>query len=132
MARLVEVSCRVQGIGSIDIFTHTQEDNVESDLGTLKLFAQFTVFCCEAASWAPGLVKSHAEIAGNEYTDSIAEYQASLKDNNLTDTGIPNTGPGCNPFYNIAWLARGEARPTTPESSIPIPNLDTPQALRIL
>eukprot|EP00983_Pelagomonas_calceolata_P084074 1156289-Pelagomonas_calceolata.AAC.7 len=35
MARLVE------GMGSIDSPTHTQEDCVESDLCTLKLFAQY-------------------------------------------------------------------------------------------
>eukprot|EP00983_Pelagomonas_calceolata_P025345 795061-Pelagomonas_calceolata.AAC.1 len=38
--------------------------------------------------------------------DKIANYQASLKDNNLTDTSIPSAGKGGNPFYNIAWLAR--------------------------
>eukprot|EP00983_Pelagomonas_calceolata_P065688 1148689-Pelagomonas_calceolata.AAC.3 len=68
-------------------------------------------------------VKSHAGIAGNECADSIAKYQASLKNNNLNDTGIPSAGPGGNPFYNIAWLAREEARPSTPGSSSPIPNL---------
>eukprot|EP00983_Pelagomonas_calceolata_P022293 701736-Pelagomonas_calceolata.AAC.1 len=43
-------------------------------------------------------VKSHAGIAGNEYTDRIAKYQADLKDNNMTDTVFPNAGPGDNPF----------------------------------
>eukprot|EP00983_Pelagomonas_calceolata_P000011 365-Pelagomonas_calceolata.AAC.1 len=38
----------------------------------------------------------------------IAKYQASLKNNNLTDTSIPSAGPGSNPFYNNAWLAREE------------------------
>eukprot|EP00983_Pelagomonas_calceolata_P131769 1161808-Pelagomonas_calceolata.AAC.9 len=33
----------IQGMGSIDSPTHTQEDGVESDLSALKLFAQFTV-----------------------------------------------------------------------------------------
>eukprot|EP00983_Pelagomonas_calceolata_P070029 1150601-Pelagomonas_calceolata.AAC.2 len=55
--------------------------------------------------------------------DTVAKYQASLKDNNLTYTGIHSAGPGGNPFYNITWLAREEARPTTPELSSPIPNL---------
>eukprot|EP00983_Pelagomonas_calceolata_P075604 1153086-Pelagomonas_calceolata.AAC.5 len=32
-------------------------------------------------------------------------------------------GPGGNPFYNTAWLAREEARQSTSESSSPIPNL---------
>eukprot|EP00983_Pelagomonas_calceolata_P052209 1142738-Pelagomonas_calceolata.AAC.1 len=50
-------------------------------------------------------------------------YKASLKDNNLTDTGIPSAGPGGKLFYNIAWLAQEEARPSTPESSPLIPNL---------
>eukprot|EP00983_Pelagomonas_calceolata_P023716 746794-Pelagomonas_calceolata.AAC.1 len=27
------------------------------------------------------------------------------------------------PFYNVAWLAREEARPSTPDSSSSIPNL---------
>eukprot|EP00983_Pelagomonas_calceolata_P006071 201860-Pelagomonas_calceolata.AAC.1 len=49
---------------------------------------------------------------------------ANLKDNNVTDTSIPNAGPGGNPFYKTAWLAREEeARLSTPESSSPIPNL---------
>eukprot|EP00983_Pelagomonas_calceolata_P032938 1032020-Pelagomonas_calceolata.AAC.1 len=68
-------------------------------------------------------VKTHAGIAENEYADRIAEYQASLNNNNLTDTGIPNASPGGNPFYNFAWLAREKAKPSTPESSSPIPNL---------
>eukprot|EP00983_Pelagomonas_calceolata_P101403 1158696-Pelagomonas_calceolata.AAC.2 len=41
MARLVE------GVGSTGSPTHTQEDCVENVLGTLKLFAQFTVFMLE-------------------------------------------------------------------------------------
>eukprot|EP00983_Pelagomonas_calceolata_P077359 1153823-Pelagomonas_calceolata.AAC.3 len=36
---------------------------------------------------------------------------------------IANAVPGGIPFYNIAWLAREEARPTTSELSSPIPNL---------
>eukprot|EP00983_Pelagomonas_calceolata_P131413 1161773-Pelagomonas_calceolata.AAC.32 len=44
MARLVE------GMGSTDSPTHTQEDYVESDLSTLKLFAQFTVLLLRARS----------------------------------------------------------------------------------
>eukprot|EP00983_Pelagomonas_calceolata_P045790 1139874-Pelagomonas_calceolata.AAC.1 len=59
-------------------------------------------------------VKSHAGRTGNECADKIAQYQASLKDNNLTGTGIHSVGPGGKPFYDIAWLAREEARPTTP------------------
>eukprot|EP00983_Pelagomonas_calceolata_P065439 1148594-Pelagomonas_calceolata.AAC.1 len=46
-------------------------------------------------------VKSHAGIAGNECA-------ASLKDGNLTDTGIPSAGPGGNPFHNTTWLAQEE------------------------
>eukprot|EP00983_Pelagomonas_calceolata_P085259 1156519-Pelagomonas_calceolata.AAC.1 len=66
-------------------------------------------------------VKSHAGIAGNECADTIAEFQASLKDSNLTDTGIPSAGPGGNPFYNIAWLTREEARPTRSTPDLPPP-----------
>eukprot|EP00983_Pelagomonas_calceolata_P049635 1141607-Pelagomonas_calceolata.AAC.2 len=62
-------------------------------------------------------VKSHAGTAGNECADIIAKYQASLKDNSLTDNGIPSAGPGGNPFYYTAWLAQEEARPSTSESS---------------
>eukprot|EP00983_Pelagomonas_calceolata_P061205 1146726-Pelagomonas_calceolata.AAC.2 len=36
------MACLVEGMGSIDSQTHTQEDCVEGDLGTLKLFAQYT------------------------------------------------------------------------------------------
>eukprot|EP00983_Pelagomonas_calceolata_P067053 1149327-Pelagomonas_calceolata.AAC.2 len=39
MARLV----KMQGMGSIDSPTHTQEDCVESNLNTLKLFVQFAL-----------------------------------------------------------------------------------------
>eukprot|EP00983_Pelagomonas_calceolata_P013924 445922-Pelagomonas_calceolata.AAC.1 len=58
-------------------------------------------------------VKPHAGISGNGCADRIAKYQADLKDNNMTDTGIPGAGPGNNPFYSIAWLAWEEARPST-------------------
>eukprot|EP00983_Pelagomonas_calceolata_P066020 1148830-Pelagomonas_calceolata.AAC.2 len=81
-------------------------------------------------------VKSHAGIAENQYADRNAKYQASLKDNNLTDTGKPSAeaffpfnpckpsaGPGGKPFYSIAWLAREVARPSTPGSSSLIPKL---------
>eukprot|EP00983_Pelagomonas_calceolata_P118595 1160523-Pelagomonas_calceolata.AAC.3 len=47
-------------------------------------------------------VKSHAGVAGNERADMIAKYQASLKNDNLTDTGVPSAGSDGNPFYNIA------------------------------
>eukprot|EP00983_Pelagomonas_calceolata_P002785 92378-Pelagomonas_calceolata.AAC.1 len=63
-------------------------------------------------------------MAGNECADRIAKYQANLKDDNLTDAGIPSAGPGGNPFFNIAWLAREAARPTTHEFSFPIANLN--------
>eukprot|EP00983_Pelagomonas_calceolata_P023279 733540-Pelagomonas_calceolata.AAC.1 len=56
-------------------------------------------------------VKSHAGIAGNECAETIAKYQATFKDYNLTGTGISSAGPGGNPFYNVAWLARKETRP---------------------
>eukprot|EP00983_Pelagomonas_calceolata_P050058 1141786-Pelagomonas_calceolata.AAC.3 len=41
----------------------------------------------------------------------------------MTDNNIPSAGPGNNPFYNTAWLAWKEARPSTSESSSPTPNL---------
>eukprot|EP00983_Pelagomonas_calceolata_P121657 1160820-Pelagomonas_calceolata.AAC.9 len=44
-------------------------------------------------------------MAGNECADQFAKYQASLKDGNLTDTGLPSAGPGGNPFHNTIWLA---------------------------
>eukprot|EP00967_Tisochrysis_lutea_P127881 scaffold218096_cov31-Tisochrysis_lutea.AAC.1 len=49
-------------------------------------------------------------------------YQANANGNILTDTGIPNGGPSRTPFYNIARLAREEARPSTYKSSSPTPN----------
>eukprot|EP00983_Pelagomonas_calceolata_P037291 1136273-Pelagomonas_calceolata.AAC.1 len=55
--------------------------------------------------------------------DRIVKYQASLKVNNLTDTGIPSAGPDGNPFYNTAWLAREEARLSILESAPLIRNL---------
>eukprot|EP00983_Pelagomonas_calceolata_P070851 1150959-Pelagomonas_calceolata.AAC.2 len=47
---------------------------------------------------------------------------ANANGNILTDTGIPNGGPSRTPFYNIARLAREEARPSTYKSSSPTPN----------
>eukprot|EP00983_Pelagomonas_calceolata_P054817 1143868-Pelagomonas_calceolata.AAC.2 len=63
-------------------------------------------------------VKYLAEIAGNEYADKVAKYQASLKDNNLTDTGIPSAGPGGNASYNFCLAGLGEARLSTSPSPI--------------
>eukprot|EP00983_Pelagomonas_calceolata_P031750 996208-Pelagomonas_calceolata.AAC.1 len=37
------MACLVENMGSVDSPTHTQKDYMESDLGTLELFAQFTV-----------------------------------------------------------------------------------------
>eukprot|EP00983_Pelagomonas_calceolata_P080893 1155340-Pelagomonas_calceolata.AAC.2 len=51
-------------------------------------------------------LKSYAGIAGNGCADKVAKYQASLKDNNLADAGIPSAGPGGKPSYKNAWLAR--------------------------
>eukprot|EP00983_Pelagomonas_calceolata_P008110 263369-Pelagomonas_calceolata.AAC.1 len=48
-------------------------------------------------------VKSHSGIAGDDCADQVANYQASLKDGNLTDTGIPGVGPGGNPFHNTRF-----------------------------
>eukprot|EP00983_Pelagomonas_calceolata_P084765 1156422-Pelagomonas_calceolata.AAC.2 len=61
-------------------------------MSNLARTSQGHIFFCK--------VKSHAGMAGNECADRIAKYQASLKDSNLTDTGIPSAGPGGNPFYN--------------------------------
>eukprot|EP00983_Pelagomonas_calceolata_P063298 1147670-Pelagomonas_calceolata.AAC.3 len=62
-------------------------------------------------------------IHGASALDTIATYQASLKNNNLTDTSIFSAGPSGNPSFYIAWLAQEEARPSTPVLSSPIPNL---------
>eukprot|EP00983_Pelagomonas_calceolata_P063207 1147631-Pelagomonas_calceolata.AAC.4 len=54
----------------------------------------------------PNTVPREAQTSsGNGYGDRIAKYHASLKNNNPTNTCIPNAGPGGNPFYSIAWLA---------------------------
>eukprot|EP00983_Pelagomonas_calceolata_P027099 852091-Pelagomonas_calceolata.AAC.1 len=55
-------------------------------------------------------MKSHAGIAGNEYTDAIAKYQANQANSCVADTGIPGAGPGRNPFTHIFWLAKEEIR----------------------
>eukprot|EP00983_Pelagomonas_calceolata_P066821 1149226-Pelagomonas_calceolata.AAC.1 len=52
MARLVE------GMGSIDSPTFSQEDSVESGLSTLSCLHNPLCCCCEASSWAPGLESS--------------------------------------------------------------------------
>eukprot|EP00983_Pelagomonas_calceolata_P086755 1156826-Pelagomonas_calceolata.AAC.1 len=66
-------------------------------------------------------VKSRAGIVGIECSDMIAKYQASLKNNNLTDTSIPALAQAAT--LSTIWLAQEEARPTTPGLSSPIPNL---------
>eukprot|EP00967_Tisochrysis_lutea_P025821 scaffold29806_cov16-Tisochrysis_lutea.AAC.1 len=59
--------------------------------------------------------------------DKIARYQASLKDNNRTNTEIPGAGPDGNPFCRIAWeevsqaasaeAGHGDSVPSSPETS---------------
>eukprot|EP00983_Pelagomonas_calceolata_P045478 1139760-Pelagomonas_calceolata.AAC.2 len=60
-----------------------------------------------------GVLKTSSNLARTSQK-RLAMYLAILKDNNLTDAGIPSAGPGGNPFYNIAWLAREEAGLTIP------------------
>eukprot|EP00983_Pelagomonas_calceolata_P085453 1156564-Pelagomonas_calceolata.AAC.1 len=88
--------------------THVATDSLSS----LHQFRKQTLYPEKHRHHVQGDLGMNAQI-------KIAKYQASLKNNNLTDTGIPSAGPGGNPFYNIAWLAREEARPTTPELSPP-------------
>eukprot|EP00983_Pelagomonas_calceolata_P019929 629577-Pelagomonas_calceolata.AAC.1 len=94
---------------------HHVQGDVSKKISNLARTSQGHIFLYE--------VKSHVGKAGKECADTIAKYQASLNNNNLTDTGIPSAGPGGNPFHNIAWLDREEARPGTPKSSSPTPNL---------
>eukprot|EP00983_Pelagomonas_calceolata_P065912 1148783-Pelagomonas_calceolata.AAC.4 len=103
--------------------THEHKHVATDSLSSLHQLRRQILYPEKHRHHAQGDVKSHAGTAGNECADRIAKYQASLKDNNLTGTGIPSAGPGGNPFYNIAWLAREEARPSTPESSSHIPIL---------
>eukprot|EP00983_Pelagomonas_calceolata_P085929 1156657-Pelagomonas_calceolata.AAC.5 len=42
--------------------------------------------------------------------DRSAKYQASLEGDILSDTGIPSTGSGGNPFYNNAWPRMGRIK----------------------
>eukprot|EP00983_Pelagomonas_calceolata_P128722 1161540-Pelagomonas_calceolata.AAC.2 len=59
MELLCKLGRPLRGMGSIDSPTDTQEDCVESDLGTLSSLRSSLCRCCEASSWAPGLVPSH-------------------------------------------------------------------------
>eukprot|EP00983_Pelagomonas_calceolata_P133218 1161944-Pelagomonas_calceolata.AAC.25 len=45
-----------------------------------------------------------------------APPEASLKDGNQTDAGIPSAGPGGIPFHNTTWLAREETHSRPPQS----------------
>eukprot|EP00983_Pelagomonas_calceolata_P073123 1152016-Pelagomonas_calceolata.AAC.1 len=65
MARLVE------GMGSIDSPTNTQEDCAKSDLGTLRLSYNSLCCCCEASSWLPGWSCAASYLF---VTSHIAEY----------------------------------------------------------
>eukprot|EP00983_Pelagomonas_calceolata_P023769 748448-Pelagomonas_calceolata.AAC.1 len=64
---------------------HHVQGDVLKTISNLALTSQGRIFSYK--------VKSHAGKAGNEYTDKFAKYQANLKDNILTNTGIPNAGP---------------------------------------
>ena len=55
-------------------------------------------------------IKAHAGIAGSECADQIAKYQATFKNFNLHDTGLPSAGPVGNPFHNSTWLAQEDSR----------------------
>jgi ribonuclease HI len=68
-------------------------------------------------------VKAHAGIAGNECADQIAKYQATFKNCNLHDTGLPSAGPGGNPFHNSTWLAQEETEPRPSRSRPSSPRL---------
>ncbi len=46
-------------------------------------------------------VKSHAGIAGNEWSDAVAKYQGTQVDTSHADTGMPCAGIGGNPFHDI-------------------------------
>eukprot|EP00983_Pelagomonas_calceolata_P043792 1139049-Pelagomonas_calceolata.AAC.1 len=134
MARLVKVNlcayCKewawsfhaslvdLAGMGSIDSPTHTQKDSVESDLSTVKLFAQFTELwhCVHSqANIFVYRVDSHAGIAGNERAGAIAKYQASQANNSMADTGIPGAGPGGN--HDAILFTPYNAKPTPSSSS---------------
>eukprot|EP00983_Pelagomonas_calceolata_P016863 531093-Pelagomonas_calceolata.AAC.1 len=68
-------------------------------------------------------VKSNAGIAGNEWADAIAKYEANQANKSMADTGIPGAGPGGNPFPKLFWLAKEEKRePTASTSTTPAPN----------
>eukprot|EP00983_Pelagomonas_calceolata_P052958 1143082-Pelagomonas_calceolata.AAC.2 len=103
--------------------THKYKHIATDSLSSLHRLRKQILYPEKHRQYVQGDVKSHAGISRNKCADTIAKYQASLKDNNLTETSIPSAGPGGNPFYNIAYLAWKEARPSTPELSSPIPNL---------
>jgi len=64
-------------------------------------------------------VKSHAGIAGNEWTDAVAKYQATQVDANLAYSWIPCAGIDGNPFCDIIWLASERGIPSDATSSGP-------------
>eukprot|EP00983_Pelagomonas_calceolata_P056070 1144427-Pelagomonas_calceolata.AAC.4 len=86
--------------------------------GPLTFLLAYLFFTTVLRAGSP--CNSDARLVG---ADRIAKQQASLKGNSLTNTGAPNAGPGGNTFFNIAWLAQDEARPSTPGSSSSVPNL---------
>eukprot|EP00967_Tisochrysis_lutea_P044593 scaffold54116_cov19-Tisochrysis_lutea.AAC.1 len=49
----------------------------------------------------------------------VAKYQASFKDNSLTDTGVPSIGAGGSLSYITAQPAWKKAGPSTPEFFLP-------------
>eukprot|EP00983_Pelagomonas_calceolata_P086683 1156806-Pelagomonas_calceolata.AAC.1 len=84
-----------------------------------------TIGKAKLAAVAAALTNTHtlprtpsAHFTGNECADKIAKYQASLKDDNLTDTSIPSAGPGSKFFYRriplmllIGWIRKRQGQP---------------------
>eukprot|EP00983_Pelagomonas_calceolata_P040645 1137708-Pelagomonas_calceolata.AAC.1 len=72
----------IQGMDNILSPTHTLKDCVESDLSTLKLFAQFTVLLLRGF-WAPGLISSQYLTSINRARSGQNSIRAFAVEQNL-------------------------------------------------
>eukprot|EP00983_Pelagomonas_calceolata_P076307 1153372-Pelagomonas_calceolata.AAC.3 len=94
---LLSVACLVEGMGSVNSFTHIQEDCVVSDLSTKKLFAQSLCRRCEASSWTPGLIP---------HTTVFVFYKVDLAVLSAQIMGLPDLSCAASRLFIKSHTAR--------------------------
>eukprot|EP00983_Pelagomonas_calceolata_P061610 1146904-Pelagomonas_calceolata.AAC.1 len=91
--------------------THIPHDLLIQNLGDVKGYKKeglqskpliAGLYRMEKEEAVPKEVKPRSGIAGNEYANAIAKYQANEANKSVADTGIPSAGP----FSQILWSAK--------------------------